>query len=88
MMAVESAEAFASLASNPENQILRGKPNHAMIHPPIFFLAEGARFFFLGQGTSIQHHQEDAHGRGSVEERKDFRKTCLKLMKLINYELD
>ena len=45
MLSVESADAFASLASDPANQILRGRPNHAVIIPQVFFLAEGARSF-------------------------------------------
>ena len=45
MLAAESTDAFASLTSDPANQILRGRPNHAMIIPQVFFLAEGGRSF-------------------------------------------
>ena len=41
MVGAESAEAFAALES-AGNVILRQKPNHVMIQPAVFFLANGA----------------------------------------------
>ena len=35
MITVESADAFALLTSDPENQVLRGKPYHAMVIPHV-----------------------------------------------------
>ena len=41
MLDVESADAFVDLAAQG-NTIFRQKPNHIMIHPAVFFIADGA----------------------------------------------